>query len=149
LKVGSIRHRSNWYVHGSPPQGIKLGDDADEIDLDLTLEKYSIAKDFLTEVLKNLATTVNLGELDFVTDTGLNRLVLASGGVARDFLAIFRRSVVAARERGSGSTRGEKVGAEDVNTAAGEYDTAKRDEFNWAAPLWAMIACLRLGRDGL
>jgi hypothetical protein len=23
------------------------------------------------------------------------------------------------------------------------------DRINWAAPLWAMIACLRLGRDGL
>jgi hypothetical protein len=22
-------------------------------------------------------------------------------------------------------------------------------DINWAAPLWAMIACLRLGRDGL
>jgi len=35
-----------WYVHGNPPIGMKLGDDAEEIDLDLTLEKYAITKRF-------------------------------------------------------------------------------------------------------
>lgn len=38
LKIGTIRHRSKWYVHGDPPRGVKLGDDAEEIDLDLTLD---------------------------------------------------------------------------------------------------------------
>ena len=47
LKIGTIRHRSSWYIHGNPPIGMKLGDDADDIDLDLTLEKYTLAKDFL------------------------------------------------------------------------------------------------------
>ena len=64
----------------------------------------------------------------FITEGAINRLVLASGGVARDFLSIFRRSVDVARER-SGGPRGEKVGAEDVNVAAGEYDSTKREEF--------------------
>ena len=99
LKIGTIKHRSSWYVHGSPPQGMKLGDDADEIDLDLTLEKYSLAKEFLRKILQNLARSVGLSEkLDFLTDTGLDRLVLASGGVARDFLTILRRSITAARD---------------------------------------------------
>ncbi|MBK8205534.1 MAG: hypothetical protein IPK87_01950 [Planctomycetes bacterium] len=130
LKVGTIKHRSSWYVHGSPPLGMKLGDDADEIDLDLTLEKYSIAKSFLRQILQNLSRSASLPDsLDFLTDTGLDRLVLASGGVARDFLAIFRRSVVAARERGRGSSRGDRIGAEDVNVAAGEFEPTKREEF--------------------
>jgi hypothetical protein len=130
LKIGTIKHRSSWYVHGSPPQGMKLGDDADEIDLDLTLEKYSLAKDFLRKILQNLARSVKLSEsLDFLTETGLDRLVLASGGVARDFLTIFRRSVAAARERGDDARGGERVGAEDVNKAAGEYEPTKREEF--------------------
>jgi hypothetical protein len=129
LKVGTIRHRTNWYVHGDPPVGMKIADDADEIDLDVTLEKYSLAKDFLTKVLSNFATTAGVGRLDgFLTDGALDRLVLACGGVARDFLSIFRRSVVVARERGGGP-RGEKVGVEDVNIAAGEYDSTKREDF--------------------
>ena len=40
IKVGTIRHRSRWYHFGDPPYGMKLGDDAEEIDLDVTLEKY-------------------------------------------------------------------------------------------------------------
>jgi len=129
LKVGTIRHRTNWYMHGDPPIGMKIADDADEIDLDLTLEKYSLAKSFLTKILTNFAASAKVGRLDsFLTDGALDRLVLACGGVARDFLSIFRRSVVFARER-NGGPRGEKVGAEDVNMAAGEYDSTKREDF--------------------
>jgi hypothetical protein len=46
IKVGTIRHRSRWYVYGKPPYGMKLGDDAEEIDLDVTLEKYDLTKRF-------------------------------------------------------------------------------------------------------
>jgi hypothetical protein len=129
LKVGTIRHRTRWYVHGDPPVGMKIADDADEIDLDLTLENYSLAKDFLTRILTNFAAAAGVGRLDgFLTDGALDRLVLACGGVARDFLSIFRRSVDVARERGGGH-RGDRVGAEDVNMAAGGYDSAKREDF--------------------
>lgn len=129
LKIGSIRHRTRWYVHGDPPTGIKLGDDADEINLDVSLEKYSLAREFLVRILTNFATAAGITPVSsFLTDGALDRLLLASGGVARDFLSIFRRSVDVARERGGGH-RGERVGAEDVNVAAGEYDSSKREEF--------------------
>src|SRR4051794_33277252 len=55
LKVGTIRHRTKWYVHGNPPVGVKLGDDADAIDLDLTLEKYGNTKHFLRKILSKYA----------------------------------------------------------------------------------------------
>lgn len=128
LKVGTIRHRTSWYLHGDPPIGLKLGDDAEEINLDLTLEKYSLAKEFLLKILGNFASEVGLSVDEFLTDGARDRLVLASGGVARDFLSIFRRSVDIARERGGGP-RGEKIGGEDVNMASGEYDSSKREEF--------------------
>lgn len=123
LKIGTIRHRSNWYAHGSPPVGMKLGDDADDIDLDLTLEKYALAKEFLHKILENYASDVTLNIESFLTDGAFDRLVLASGGVARDFLTIFRKSVDVARENGV-----EKITAEEINVAAGEHDTVKRDE---------------------
>ena len=50
-----------------------------------------------------------------------------AGGGARDFLGILRRSIDIARER-EDINRRPKVGAEDVNKAAGEYDSTKRDE---------------------
>ncbi len=129
IKVGTIRHRSSWYLNGDPPIGMKIGDDGDEIDLDLTLEKYQQAKTFLSRILKSFFDLVELKVEDILTDGAVERLVLASGGVARDFLGIFRRSVAVARNRGAGA-RGPKSGVEDVNAAAGEYDRYKREELN-------------------
>ncbi len=129
LKVGTIRHRTNWYVHGDPPCGMKIDDDADQIDLDLTLEKYGLAKAFLVKILRSFFNTVSRSAVSYyLTDGAIDRLVLSSGGVARDFLSIFRKSVTVARER-RGGHRGERIGVEDVNMAAGEHDTPKREEF--------------------
>jgi hypothetical protein len=129
IKVGTIRHRSSWYVNGDPPIGMKIGDDGDEIDLDLTLERYQQAKVFLSKILKSFFDTSGLKVEDILTDGALDRLVLASGGVARDFLGIFRRSIAIARNRGEGA-RGPNIGVEDVNAAAGEYDQYKTQELH-------------------
>jgi hypothetical protein len=132
IKVGTIRHRSRWYVFGDPSYGMKLGDDAEEIDLDVTLEKYDLTKRFLLKILENFATEASLSLEDFLTDGARDRLVLASGGVARDFLTIFRRALDVARERVARGemARGERIGAEDVNKAAGENDKFKREDFS-------------------
>jgi ABC-type cobalamin/Fe3+-siderophores transport system ATPase subunit len=132
LKVGTIRHRSRWYVLGNPPTGMKLGDDADEIDLDVTLEKYDVSKAFLMRVLSQFATEAGVDLPAILADGARDRLVLASGGVARDFLTIFNRSIQVARERLiSGKTaRGDKVGSEDVNVAAGQQGVFKEEDFN-------------------
>ena len=63
LKVGTIRHRTDWYFHRNPPVGLKLGDDADEIDLDITLEKYALAKQFLLKILTNFANEVRMAPI--------------------------------------------------------------------------------------
>lgn len=107
---------------------MKLGDDCDEIDLDITLEKYEIARRFLLQILNQILSEAGIdSHPEILADGGVERLVLASGGVARDFLTIFRRAIEVARERGR-THRGEKINAEDVNVAAGEHDRSKRDE---------------------
>jgi hypothetical protein len=133
LKIGTIRHRTDHYRHGSPPVGMKLGDDADEIDLDLTLEKFSITKSFLSNVLGGLCKETDIATFsDILTDGGVTRLVVASGGVARDFLTILRRSIDIARERlQAGSDRYSRITAEDINRAAGEHESSKRDELRY------------------
>ena len=73
LKIGTIRQRTDWYRHGDPPIGIKLGDDADQIDLDITLEKYSIARDFLQKILGNFATQADVDLTLLMTDGALER----------------------------------------------------------------------------
>jgi len=133
LKIGTIRHRSQWYVHADPPTGLKLGDDTDEINLDLTLDSYALAKDFLSEVLNGLVEECSAPPIsDFLTTGAVDRLVLASGGVARDFLGLFWRSMDEARERLQANPahhRGPRIGAEDVNLAAGGYGDMKLEEF--------------------
>ena len=131
LKIGTVRHRSAWYRQGDPPIGLKIGDDADELNLDLTLEKYPLARTFLRNILTNFSDLLGIKPRSaYITDNALDKLVLASGGVARDFLTIFRLSVTQARQRGPEGRGGDKVGVEDVNLAAGEHDGAKREEFN-------------------
>ncbi len=131
LKVGTIRHRTTWYAPGDPAKGVKLDEDADAIDLDITLEKYSMAKDFLLTILTNFARDCDLTPISrFLTRGAQDRLVLASGGVARDFLSIFRRSIHVAREGvRAGGHRGDIVNAEDVNVAAGEHEPSKQEDF--------------------
>ncbi len=104
-------HLRPLYVFGNPPYGMKLGDDAEEIDLDVTLEKYDLTKNFLLRILGNFARDVGLHVDAFLTDGARDRLVLASGGVARDFLTIFRRALDIARERIARGemTRGERI----------------------------------------
>jgi hypothetical protein len=127
LKIGTIRHRTDWYIHGNPPIGVKIGDDADEIDLDLSLEKYPLAKDFLTKILNRFFDENEVLPKDIMVEEAIDRLVLACGGVARDFLGIFRRSIDFARTHDT-KHRGHKIGIEDVNHAAGDYDASKREE---------------------
>ena len=128
--VGTIRHRAEWYFHTDPPVGIKLGDDADQIDLDMTLERYSIAKEFLLRILADLAHECDVEIAQLMTEGAVDRLVLASGGVARDFLAVFRMSVDVSRERiRLHEQHGNRINVEDVNVAAGEFESSKREEF--------------------
>lgn len=133
IKVGTIRHRSSWYRHEPQPLGLKLGDDADDIDLDLTLENFTTCREFLKRIIGSYINDSGAPALDaFIAEGGVDRMVLASGGVTRDFLGIFRRSIDAARERltrNEKSARGPKIGAEDVNVASGSYGDIKKEEF--------------------
>ncbi|WP_441229729.1 P-loop NTPase fold protein [Tardiphaga sp. 215_C5_N2_1] len=132
LKVGTIRHRSKWYFFGNPSMGMKLGDDADEIDLDVTLEKFELTRGFLMKILGQFAKEADVDLKELLADGAPDRLVLASGGVARDFLTLFAKSVSTAQERvarARGTGRGPKVGAEDVNVAAGEAGAFKEEDF--------------------
>lgn len=123
LKVTSIRHLTRWF-RPSPPTGLQTGQDADIIDLDLSLQEPSAAVDFLGEVLTAYCSHVGIPTSRQVfSRSGLDRLVFASGGVPRDFLTLGAASVEKARSR-SGST----VGASDVNQAAGDAARSKISE---------------------
>jgi hypothetical protein len=124
LKIATIRHFSKWY-RNDPPTGLQAGQDADAIDLDLTLQDPQKAKHFLEAVLAGFARHVEISSISalFAQDA-LDRLVLASGAVPRDYLVLAAGSLSHARER-EGTRR---AGKQDVTRAAGDIAKAKLTE---------------------
>lgn len=129
LKVCGVRHRLKPFSDGNPPTGLQPGHDAETISLDITLERFVAAKTFLERVLAGVCATVNVDVEDLLTDTGRERLVLGSGGVARDYLSLAQRALRHSNERASSQFRPHnRITAEDVNQAASEVYTEKQEE---------------------
>src|SRR5260221_829249 len=121
LKIAGIRHLSQWF-QAHPPLGLQTGHDADPIDLDLTLENPTKAKSFLSAVLLSYAKKSGIGRLsNLFSNAALDRLVLASGAVPRDFLVLSAGAIRQAQQR----EKGKGVGVQDVNKAAGEAAKVK------------------------
>jgi hypothetical protein len=117
IKIATIQHTSKLYIE-SPPLGIKLGHDAVEISLDVTLEEPSRARELLRRILEVFAERIGMGSVHrFASENVIDRLTMASAGVPRDFLMLFQQAVLIARGHG---TKRRSVGVEDVNEAAGK-----------------------------
>jgi AAA ATPase domain len=124
LKVAAIRHLARWF-QSNPPLGLESGHDADHIDLDVTLQDPSRAKAFLLEMLQRYTAHANVGSLlSLFAPEALDRLVLASGAVPRDFLILSAESVRKAQAR----EKARQVGVQDVNKAAGDAAQVKINE---------------------
>jgi hypothetical protein len=54
LKICGVRHRLQPFVEGNPPRGMQVGQDAAEISLDITLERFHAAQTFLEQVLTGI-----------------------------------------------------------------------------------------------
>ena len=121
LKVTGIRHLTRWF-QAKPPLGLQTGHDADHIDLDVTLEEPSRAKTFLERVFLSYAKHVGVSSLSSIlSPTALDRLVLASGAVPRDYLSLSADAIGQARAR----EKARRVGVQDVGQAAGEAAKVK------------------------
>jgi len=124
LKVAGIRHQMRWFVP-EPPTGLQLPHDANEIDLDITLQEPERARRVLQDVLDGFVDECDARpRRGFIGGPALDRLVLASGAVPRDFVTLCARSIQVARGRGNART----TGVQDVNEAAGQAAKAKFQE---------------------
>lgn len=124
IKVASIRHLTRWF-QSSPPMGLQTIQDADLIDLDVTLQDPKRAKSFLESILQEYAKHVGIGSLSrLFHGRGLDRLVLASGAVPRDYLVLASDTIVKAQRRSGAKL----VGAQEVNQAAGDAAQIKIQE---------------------
>ncbi|WP_152514386.1 hypothetical protein [Nocardiopsis valliformis] len=135
LKVGSIRYSTVNYKPGDPPRGMQIGHDAHEVALDRGLRHFSSAQQFLEEILSKIAEKSSVDIKKLFTEDARKRLVLAAGGVARDYLRLASGSIAEARNRGvtekSGSHR---VIVEDVNQAAGQISPSKFNDLRTDEP---------------
>jgi Cdc6-like AAA superfamily ATPase len=129
LKICGVRHRLNTFEDGDPPVGMEPEHDADQITLDVTLERFAAAKDFLEKVLAGICAEVGVEVDALITDGGRERLVLASGGVARDYLSVVRRALRNSTERPAHQFRPKnRITAEDVAEAASDLYEQKQEE---------------------
>lgn len=121
LKVAGIRNQCRSFTE-HPPMGLQRDHDAAEISLDITLEEPRKARDFLNNVMQTYLSAASIrNRAGFLSSAAIDRLVLASGGVPRDFLVLGARSIQIARLRAKART----VGVQDVNEAAGEAGKQK------------------------
>ena len=124
LKVAGIRHLTRWF-QAKPPLGLQTGHDADHIDLDVTLESPSRAKTFLEQVFLSYARRVGISSLSSILSSkALDRLVLASGAVPRDYLTLSANAITQARARENARL----VGVQDVGKSAGKIAEVKVSE---------------------
>jgi len=135
LKIASVRYWTTPYKGGTPPQGIQPTQDANEVSLDRSLQLFDSTKDFLEEIFKSIANAVSVDIHELWTEGALSRLVLASGGVPRDYLRLAGEAIKHARNRGVSEKAGsERVMAEDVNSAAGQTAETKLADLREDAP---------------
>lgn len=124
IKIAGIRNQCRVF-ESDPPVGMQVGHDAAMIPLDVTLEDPKKARAFLTEVLQTYLAAAGIGNRTGVlSGSALDRLILASAGVPRDFLLLCARAIQIARSRDNART----VGTQDVNEAAGEAGKQKLAE---------------------
>jgi hypothetical protein len=129
LKVCGVRHRLHTFEDGDPPVGMEPEHDADQITLDITLERFATAKEFLERVLAGICREVDIEVKGMITEGGRERLVLASGGVARDYLSLVRRALRNSTERPAHQFRPKnRITAEDVAEAASDLYEQKQEE---------------------
>jgi hypothetical protein len=124
-----VRHRLKPFQDGNPPVGMQPEHDAGTISLDITLERFEVARQFLEQVLAGICSPYGVEVVDLLTDQGRERLVLASGGVARDYLSLARRALRSSTERASGQYRPKnRITAEDVAQAASDLHEQKQED---------------------
>lgn len=91
LKVGTVRHRTNLIRNEQQTIGVELRQDIEELNLDRTLENLPPASDYLKSILNSMGKKVGLDDssITLFNSQAFEKLVIASGGVPRDFLTIF------------------------------------------------------------
>ena len=129
LKIGGVEHRLNPYAEGDPPRGMQPYHDAGWLKLDATLRDFVHTKDFLESILSDATAALDIQIEDLLTDAARERLVLASGGVPRDFLSLIAEALKSASRRAHSANRPRnKITVEDISDVASALLAQKEQE---------------------
>lgn len=135
LKIGSIRYSTEPFINGDPPRGMQIGHDAHEVALDRGMRHLKSTQVFLEKIMLTLCRTAGVDFIGLFTVDARKRLVMAAGGVARDYLRITSGAILEARNRGvTTKTGSNRVTVEDVNKGAGTLASSKFDELKKDEP---------------
>jgi hypothetical protein len=141
LKIASVKHLTRAW-DSATQSGLESPHDVEEIDLDVTLQDPGAATAFLVQVLESYAARAGIASLSGVFHRrALDRLVLASGAVPRDYLVLANRASSESRRRANARV----VGIEDVNRAAGRASAEKLRELDEDLAAQSADAAITLG----
>lgn len=129
LKIGAVEHRLNEFEDGDPPRGMQPNQDAASVTMDVTLADFGHTQAFLESILDDICQEAEVDADSLVTSTARVRLVLAAGGVPRDYVNLISAALdKATRRRGTAGRPRNRIGAEDVNLAAPQFLKQKEDD---------------------
>lgn len=114
FKIGTLRHVSSLYAdRDHQPIGAQERHDYQPINIDYTLAEFKKTSVQIRKILQEYTNKAGMdnSEADALfKGEGFNRLVLASGGVPRDFLSLLLEALA---EKAAGD---ERIGKDDVRT---------------------------------
>lgn len=112
FKIATLRHASILYAdRGSQPTGAQERHDYQPINIDFTLADFRKTSDQLQQILYRFGEKAGMDRGmvdDLFMGQGFDRLVLASGGVPRDFLSLLLEAL---SQKPAGE---ERIGKDDV-----------------------------------
>ncbi len=114
FKIGTLRHASSLYAdRDHQPIGAQERHDYQPINIDYTLAEFKKTASQIRKILHEYASKAGMSaeEADSLfKGEGFNRLILASGGVPRDFLSLLLDALA---EKAAGD---ERIGKDDVRS---------------------------------
>ncbi len=102
LKFSSISHRTSLYRSDSTIiEGLQIGHDVQDINLDRSFKSFHSVDTFLKEFRRHLCKRAGIdGDIDTLfRGEAWHQLVLASGGVPRDFINVLVKAIEVGRRR--------------------------------------------------
>jgi hypothetical protein len=114
MKIGSVQQHLKLFVAGDPPIGMEEPHDISVVRLDASLEEFDETRRFLEKILSDILEPLGVSVGHLIADTARVRLVLASGGVPRDYLYLVAKGL----EQQSTKETVTRISSETINEAA-------------------------------